>query len=384
MEIDPPYSLLAELTHACPMRCAYCSNPLELQSQEKELTTSEWTRVIGEASEIGILQLHLSGGEPLIRHDLEEIVRAASNAGLYTNLITSGIALSDKRLKALKSAGLNSVQISVQDSNAAVMKQVTGIDALSIKLEACAVVKKSDLPLCVNVVLHRLNIERAEEMVRQAVNAGASRIELANVQYYGWAFLNRSYLIPSREQFGELKVAVSNVRRRYPGVEILLVLPDYYEEFPKPCMGGWGRLHLTVDPIGLVLPCPSARVIANLNCPTVHERSLKDIWFDSEAFNAFRGKSWMQEPCRTCERQDIDFGGCRCQAFIYTGDARATDPVCKFSDRRADIDRAVLGAQEASAPNLRSNLVVNPHTKPDQFRYRDRIHHAGGVSDCPQ
>lgn len=383
MEIDPPYSLLAELTHACPMRCAYCSNPLELQSQEKELTTSEWTRVIGEAFEIGILQLHLSGGEPLIRDDLEEIVRAASKAGLYTNLITSGIALSEKRLQALKSAGLNSVQISVQDSNAEIMKQVTGIDALSVKLEACTVVKKSDLPLCVNVVLHRQNIERAEEMVQQAVNAGASRIELANVQYYGWAFLNRSYLIPSREQVGELKVAVSNVRRRYPGVEILLVLLDYYEEFPKPCMGGWGRLYLTVDPIGLVLPCPAARVIASLNFPTVRDRSLKDIWFDSEAFNAFRGKSWMQEPCRTCERQDIDFGGCRCQAFIYTGDARATDPVCKFSDRRTDIDRGVLGAQDGSAPTMRSNVGVSPGTKPDQFRYRDRIHHAGGVSDYP-
>ena len=353
MEIDPPYSLLAELTHACPLRCAYCSNPTDLRELNTELATGEWLRIIKEAAEIGVLQIHFSGGEPLIRKDLEQIVLEASQKGLYTNLITSGIPLTAKRMRRLADSGLNTVQISIQDNDDNSMKEVVGVRALSAKLSACAMVNECGLPLSINIVLHRQNIVRFEEMVVQAVNAGATRIELAHVQFYGWAFLNRNYLIPTAEQVQDVRIGVVRLRKQYPKVEIILVISDYFEEFPKPCMGGWGRRHMTIDPAGVVLPCPAARVIDKLSFPSVDHFSLRDIWFDSDAFNAFRGKAWMLEPCRSCEKQDIDHGGCRCQAFMYTGDARSTDPVCKFSEHRKTLDQIHSLAEDDASPILR-------------------------------
>ena len=352
--IEPPYSLLAELTHACPLQCAYCSNPIDLRERNLELSTDEWKRTIVQASEIGVLQIHFSGGEPLIRQDLEDLVSTAKQAGLYSNLITSGISLTRQRMQKLVDAGINSIQISIQDSENEAMAEVIGMKALPMKLQACSIVKETDIPLTVNIVLHRQNIDRLEAMVMQAINTGASRIEIANTQYYGWAFLNRSYLIPTMEQTDQAKDTVARVRSKHPTTEIIYVLCDYLQDLPKPCMGGWGSLHLTVDPSGVTLPCPAARVIKTLEFPSVRTSSLVDIWFQSNAFNAFRGDAWMQEPCQSCERKDIDHGGCRCQSFMYTGDARSADPVCKFSEHRHRVDEIISVTGSELTPILRT------------------------------
>ncbi len=352
--VNPPYSLLAELTHACPLQCAYCSNPIDLRKRDSELSTNDWKRVIFQAAEIGILQIHFSGGEPLIRQDLEELVSTANQRGLYSNLITSGISLTRKRMQALAEAGLNSVQISVQDSDDNAMSEIVGMKALQSKLDACTIVNEAHLPLTLNIVLHRQNIERLEQMVSQAVNSGAGRVEIANVQYYGWAFLNRNYLLPTRQQESTARDVVAKLRLKHSNIEIIYVLCDYLQELPKPCMGGWGRLHLTIDPAGVALPCPAARVIESLELPSVCRFTLTEIWFDSNAFNAFRGNAWMPEPCHSCDRKDIDYGGCRCQSFIYTGDAQSADPVCKFSDARLQIDQVISNGNKQQPPSLRT------------------------------
>lgn len=352
--VDPPYSLLAELTHACPLQCAYCSNPVDLRARFEELSTNEWKSIIAQAARMGVLQIHFSGGEPLIRKDLEELVYTATQVGLYSNLITSGISLTRQRMGTLAAAGIKAVQISVQDIDNNSMEEIIGLKALQGKLDACAYVRESDLPLTVNVVLHRHNIERLEAMVLQAVHAGASRVELANVQYYGWAFKNRSYLIPSKQQISEAQSAVSTLRIKNANVEIIYVHCDYLQEEPKPCMNGWGRRHLTIDPSGVALPCPAAAIIKTLDFPSARVLPLAEIWSSSEAFNAFRGNDWMQEPCRSCDRKNIDHGGCRCQAFIYTGDARSTDPVCKFSEIRPQIDEICSDTKRSLKPVLRT------------------------------
>jgi PqqA peptide cyclase len=352
--VDPPYSLLAELTHACPLQCAYCSNPVDLRGRELELTTDEWKKAIVQAAKIGILQIHFSGGEPLIRQDLEELVSVAKQVGIYSNLITSGISLTHQRMQALVKAGINSVQISVQDSDNDAMFEVIGMKALSAKLDACSIVKEANIPLTINIVLHRQNIDRLEQMVLQAINTGASRVEIANAQYYGWAFLNRSYLIPTVKQAVHAKELITKLRTKHPSIEIIYVLCDYLQDLPKPCMGGWGSLHLTIDPAGIALPCPAARVIKSLEFPSVRTTSLLDIWFHSNAFNAFRGNSWMLEPCQSCERKDLDHGGCRCQSFMYTGEARLADPVCKYSEDRYQVDEAIsnTGRGEPCSPSM--------------------------------
>jgi PqqA peptide cyclase len=328
-----PLGLLAELTHRCPLGCPYCSNPLALDSRDSELDTPTWARVFTEAAALGVLQVHLSGGEPGARRDLVDITAAARSAGLYTNLITSAVGITANTLQKLKEAGLDHVQISIQDSEPDNADRIAGYQgAFARKHALAAEVVRLKIPLTVNAVMHRANIDRIEEMVALAMNLGASRVEIAHAQYYGWALKNRAVLMPSAEQVERAAAAVEALRARHRGeIVIDAVVPDYYARLPKPCVGGWGRRSLNVTPAGKVLPCHAAESITGLEFWSVRDHSLADIWANSPAFNAFRGTEWMAEPCRTCARRDIDFGGCRCQAFALTGDARATDPVCHLA-----------------------------------------------------
>ena len=345
-----PLGLLAELTHRCPLGCPYCSNPLALDPRGSELDTHTWARVFAEAAALGVLQVHLSGGEPGARRDLVAITAAAHSAGLYTNLITSAVGVTAKTLRELGEAGLDHVQISIQDSERASADHIAGYEgAFARKRALAAEVVRLKIPLTVNVVVHRANIDRIEDMVALALALGARRVEIAHVQYYGWAMQNRAALMPSAEQVTRAAAAVEELRARHHGeIVIDAVVPDYYARLPKPCVGGWGRRSLNVTPGGKVLPCHAAESIPGLEFWSVRDRSLADIWANSPAFNAFRGTAWMQEPCRSCARRDIDFGGCRCQAFALTGDARATDPVCHLSPRREEV--AALAALQHDVP----------------------------------
>jgi pyrroloquinoline quinone biosynthesis protein E len=333
--VHAPLGLLAELTHRCPLGCPYCSNPLALDRRDDELDALTWARVFNEAAALGVLQVHLSGGEPAARRDLPDIVRAARDAGLYSNLITSGVGLTPQTLAALADAGLDHVQVSMQDSEESSADRIAGYEGASARKRAIAgEVVRLGLPLTVNMVVHRANIERIEPMVKLALSLGATRVEIAHVQYYGWAMKNRTALMPSRAQVDEAVRQVEMLRSRLHGrIVIDAIVPDYYARFPKPCVGGWGRRSLNVTPAGKALPCHAAEVIPGLEFWTVREHSLGEIWRNSPAFNAFRGEAWMQEPCRSCARRDQDYGGCRCQAFLIAGDARATDPVCHLSPR---------------------------------------------------
>jgi PqqA peptide cyclase len=337
--LPKPLGLLAELTHRCPLRCPYCSNPLALDRREDELDTATWARVFKEASAMGVLQIHLSGGEPAARRDLVELAAAAYAAGLYTNLITSGVGVTAVRLDQLKEAGLDHVQISIQDSIPSSADRIAGYEgAFTRKLELARDVVDRKLLLTVNAVIHRANIERISDMVELALSLGAGRVEIAHVQYYGWALTNRASLLPTREQVDRALALVEELRTRHHGrIVIDAALPDYYARYPKPCVGGWGRRSLNVTPSGKVLPCHAAESIPNLEFWSVRDHPLADIWERSPAFNAFRGNAWMKEPCVNCPRRDLDYGGCRCQAFAITGDAAATDPVCHLAPDRARL-----------------------------------------------
>ncbi|HXX04479.1 MAG TPA: pyrroloquinoline quinone biosynthesis protein PqqE [Xanthobacteraceae bacterium] len=328
-----PLGLLAELTHRCPLGCPYCSNPLALDPRRSELDTQTWARVFNEAAGLGVLQVHLSGGEPGARRDLVAITAAAHAAGLYTNLITSAVGITLATLRQLAEAGLDHVQISIQDSEPTSADRIAGYEgAFARKRALAAEVVCLKIPLTINAVMHRANIGRLEDMVTLALSLGAGRVEIAHAQYYGWALKNRSALMPSAEQVRRAAAAVEELRARHHNeIVIDAVVPDYYARLPKPCVGGWGRRSLNVTPSGKVLPCHAAESIPGLEFWSVREHSLADIWANSPAFNAFRGTAWMQEPCRSCARRDVDFGGCRCQAFALTGDARATDPVCHLA-----------------------------------------------------
>jgi pyrroloquinoline quinone biosynthesis protein E len=350
--LHSPLGLLAELTHRCPLGCPYCSNPLELESRSGELDTAAWARVFQEAAGLGVLQVHLSGGEPGARRDLVEIHAAAHAAGLYANLITSGVGLTPKTLGALADAGLDHVQISIQDSDTESADRIAGYDgAFARKRALAAEVIRHGLPLTVNAVMHRANIDHIGAMVALALELGATRVEIAHVQYYGWALKNRAALMPTSEQVERATGVVEELRKRHHGrIVIDAVVPDYYARYPKPCVGGWGRRSLNVTPSGLVLPCHAAQSIAGLDFWSVRDHSLAEIWASSPAFNAFRGDDWMQAPCRTCPRKHEDFGGCRCQAYALTGDARATDPVCHLSPQHALVGQlASLQADNAYA-----------------------------------
>jgi pyrroloquinoline quinone biosynthesis protein E len=352
--LPKPIGLLAELTHRCPLGCPYCSNPLALDQREDELDTATWARVFEEAAALGVLQVHLSGGEPGARRDLVEIAASAREAGLYTNLITSGVGINTRTMRDLWEAGLDHVQVSIQDADAVSADHIAGYrGGFQRKHALAAEAVRLGLPLTVNVVVHRANIGRIAEMVELALGLKAARVEIAHVQYYGWALKNRSALMPTREQVERAVEQVEELRRRHQGrIVIDAVVPDYYARFPKPCVGGWGRRSLNVTPAGKVLPCHAAESIPGLEFWNVREHSLADIWAASPAFNAFRGTAFLPEPCASCERREIDFGGCRCQAFLLTGDARATDPVCHLSPAHARVTE-LAAMQEDTAYSYR-------------------------------
>jgi PqqA peptide cyclase len=348
--LHSPLGLLAELTHRCPLGCPYCSNPLALDPRTDELDTQTWARVFHEAAGLGVLQVHLSGGEPGARRDLIEITAAAHAAGLYTNLITSAVGITADTLRKLADTGLDHVQISIQDSEPVSADRIAGYDgAFARKRALAAEVVRLKVPLTVNAVMHRANIDHLDDMVALALSLGASRVEIAHAQYYGWALKNRAALMPTAEQVKRAAVAVEQLRQKHHGeIVIDAVVPDYHARLPKPCVGGWGRRSLNVTPSGKVLPCHAAETIPGLEFWSVRDHALADIWANSPAFNAFRGTAWMKEPCASCARRDIDFGGCRCQAFALTGDARATDPVCHLAPTHEQV--AALAAVQTDAP----------------------------------
>jgi pyrroloquinoline quinone biosynthesis protein E len=347
MDMSPPLGLLAELTHRCPLHCPYCSNPLELTRSAEELTTSEWLSVLEQARDLGVLQVHLSGGEPLVRRDLPTLAARAAGLGCYVNLVTSGLGLTEARMAALAEAGVAHVQLSVQGADPALADRIAGVRAHDRKLAAAEVIKRAGLPLTVNVVLHRANHHQVGELVELAERLGADRLELANAQYYGWGLANRAALMPAPEQLAAAEPVVRQAKERLRGrMEIVYVVSDHYEPYPKPCMYGWGARQLTVAPNGDVLPCPAASAITTLHLDNVRDRTLSEIWYGSEAFNAYRGEGWMRAPCRDCPRRTVDFGGCRCQAFLLTGDAAATDPVCTLSPDRPMVDAILAGPPE--------------------------------------
>ena len=344
--IGPPASLLAEVTHRCPLHCLYCSNPLELTRREAELPTETWLRVLEEAADLGVLQVHLSGGEPLVRADLHALVERAARLQMYVNLITSGVGLSRTRTQSLRDAGLGAVQLSLQAADGEVSRLIAGGEFREQKMAAARHVREAGLSLGVNVVLHRHNLSQVTALLDLATALGAERVELANAQYYGWALRNRTHLLPTREMLRKADDDVAQYRRRSGvAMEILWIVPDYYAEFPKPCMNGWGRMFLTIAPDGRALPCPVASVLPGLEFPAVTSQTLRSIWYDSPAFNRFRGFDWMPDPCRSCPRRFEDFGGCRCQAYLLTGEVAVTDPVCVYSPHHALVADAV-GAVE--------------------------------------
>src|SRR5437016_5981939 len=368
MTAPRPYALLAELTYRCPLHCPYCSNPTRARN-DGELTTNEWRRVLREATELGVLQVGFSGGEPLVRRDLAELVRGAREARLYTNLITSGVGLDESRASELREVGLDSVQLSFQSDDVDLADEIAGTRAHQRKLAAASFIRAAGIPLSLNFVIHRRNIDRLPQMIDLAEAVGAERVELANVQFYGWAFLNRAALLPTREQVNRAREVATTAKARLAGkIDIFYVLPDYYETRPKPCLNGWGQRYLTVNPIGDVLPCPTASsAIPDLRFENVRARSLDWIWRLSESFNRFRGTEWMPEPCRSCPQREIDFGGCRCQAALLTGNAANTDPVCTLSANRAKVD-AMLPAVNSASDHARDwTYRVNPRTSSFSF-----------------
>lgn len=328
-----PLAVLAELTHRCPLQCPYCSNPVELETSRAELTTAEWCRVLGEMAELGVLQIHFSGGEPLVRKDLEQMVAHATEVGLYSNLITSAVMLTRERLSRLYDAGLSHVQISFQGAESTVADRVGGFaKGHAKKLEAARWTRELGLPLTVNAVMHRQNLHQLAGIIEMSVELGADRLEVANVQYYGWALKNRAALMPTRAQLEETTRIVEEAQARLQGVlAIDYVMPDYYALRPKQCMGGWGRQFFNISPSGKVLPCHAAETITGLEFASVRDHSLEWIWHNAEALNRYRGTDWMPEPCKSCDFKEVDFGGCRCQAFALTGNAANADPACAKS-----------------------------------------------------
>jgi pyrroloquinoline quinone biosynthesis protein E len=346
----PPLWLLAELTYRCPLHCAFCSNPVDYTRYRDELGTAEWIRVFREARALGAVQLGFSGGEPLLREDLEELVAAAHELGFYTNLITSGVGLTPQRAAALRQAGLDHIQLSFQDSSRELNDFLSSTRTFDLKQRVARTIKSLGYPMVLNCVMHRYNLPHVGRIIEMAEAMEADFLELANVQYYGWAWRNRELLMPSRAALAAAEALVDAQRPRLEGrMRILWVVPDYAEGRPKPCMAGWGSVFLVVAPDGVALPCHSARMLPGLDFPSVRTHSVRDIWSDSPAFNAYRGTDWMSDTCRSCEERDKDHGGCRCQAFLLAGDAAATDPVCPKSPRHAEVEALVAAAAQDTA-----------------------------------
>jgi pyrroloquinoline quinone biosynthesis protein E len=354
-----PLALIAEVTHRCPLHCVYCSNPLQMIAASQELGTEDWLRVFHEAAAMKLLHLHLTGGEPLARTDLTELISGGHATGLYTNLITSGIGLTEPRLAALIDAGLDHIQLSFQDSREDSANWIAGTRAHAHKLELARMIRQHKIAFTVNLVVHRQNLDRLEEMIALIETIAPDRMEIAHTQYYGWALENRAALMPTREQIENSVKVIDTARKRLEGrIRVDSVTPDYYARYPKACMGGWGRRLVLIDPAGRALPCHAAGVIPDLQFDNVREHSLQWIWRESPAFRKFRGESWMQEPCRTCERRTDDFGGCRCQALLLTGDAAATDPVCSLAPTHHFVEATLLQMNTERLPVTKPGNVL--------------------------
>jgi pyrroloquinoline quinone biosynthesis protein E len=363
-ELSNPLALIAELTHRCPLHCVYCSNPLEMQSRANELSTDTWSRVFKEAAAAGVLQADFTGGEPLARTDILDLVRAARAAGLYVNLITSGLPVDEAKLAALVEAGLDHIQLSFQGVREEIAKEISGTRSHGQKLLVLEWLKRYRVAVTLNFVIHRRNMDQLEEMVALAESSSATRVEFANVQYYGWAFANRENLLPTREQLDHCLEFFKRAQERLKGkIRIEFVVPDYYARFPKPCMGGWGRKLMLITPSGDALPCHAAKVIPGLTFENVKNHSLSQIWEHSAAFQKFRGEAWMQEPCKSCDRREQDFGGCRCQAMLLAGDPAATDPVCSLAPLRTKVDAILAAVTQPSTPNAisKSSWLYRPN-----------------------
>ena len=355
----PPLWLLLELTYRCPLHCVFCYNPTEFARTGPELPTEDWLRVLREARALGAVQLGLSGGEPLEREDLETVVAEAHRLGYYINLITSGVGLTAPRIAALKAGGLDHIQLSFQDSTRELNDFLSSTRTFELKARVAALIRAHDYPMVLNVVLHRLNIDHVGEILEMAERLGAQYVELANTQYYGWAWLNRQQLLPSRAQLERAEAVTQRFRERVAGrIQVYFVVPDYFERRPKACMGGLGSVFLGIAPDGIAMPCHAARMLPGLDLPNVRSADIRTIWYDSPAFNRFRGEAWMKEPCRSCPERTHDFGGCRCQAYLLTGDATNTDPVCDLSPHHQLVTDAVARAERDAASTARAEQVL--------------------------
>ena len=372
--IPSPLALIAEVTHRCPLHCVYCSNPLQLTATESELSTADWTSVFQQAGKLGMLHAHFTGGEPLARTDLTELIAAARAAGLYTNLITSGIGLNDPRLQALIDAGLDHIQISFQDSREDAANWIAGAKAHAYKIELSRAIRKHKIAFTVNLVVHRQNLDHLQEMIAFIEQLSPERVEIAHTQYYGWALANRAALMPTRAQLDKAVAIIAEAEQRLAGeIRIDSVVPDYYAKYPKACMGGWGKRLMLINPSGKVLPCHAAEVLPGLSFENVREKTLEWIWRDSSSFRRFRAEDWMQEPCRTCDRCSEDFGGCRCQAFLLTGDQNVTDPVCSLAPAHHLVETAVRDANASAAehqPTASSSFVQLQKLNTQLWSYR--------------
>jgi len=350
-KIGRPLWLLAELTYRCPLHCVYCSNPVEYSRYRAELSTDSWVRILREGRELGFVQLGFSGGEPLARQDLEVLVGEAHSLGYYTNLITSGAGLNESRIAELRKVGLDHIQLSFQDSTRELNDFLSHTRTFELKNRIARLIKLQGYPMVLNVVLHRQNLDHIEQILSMAEQLGAEYIELANTQYYGWAFLNREHLLPLPEQLAHAEEVTRRFRERVGSqIKVYFVVPDYYEQRPKPCMNGWGSVFMVITPDGMALPCQVARRLPGLEFPHVQQHTLRWIWYDSPAFQRFRGFDWMREPCRSCPERFKDYGGCRCQAYLLTGDPANTDPVCEFSPMHHKVAEAVERARRRSKP----------------------------------
>jgi len=356
-----PLALIAEVTHRCPLHCVYCSNPLQMAGTTSELSTSEWQSIFGQAGKLGMLHAHFTGGEPLARQDLTELIASARAAGLYTNLITSGIGLNEQRLQALVAAGLDHIQVSFQDSREKAANWIAGAKAHAHKIELARAIRRHKVAFTVNLVVHRQNLDHLEEMIAFIEQMNPERIEIAHTQYYGWALMNRAALLPTRAQLEKAVEVVAEAEKRLAGrIRIDSVVPDYYAKYPKACMGGWGQRLMLINPAGKVLPCHAAEVIPGLEFENAREKTLEWIWQESASFRRFRGEDWMPQPCRSCERRTEDFGGCRCQALLLTGDPTATDPACSLAPKHHIVEGALLevNSEDAVAGPLPASSFV--------------------------
>ncbi|MBB5500833.1 pyrroloquinoline quinone biosynthesis protein PqqE [Paraburkholderia sp. MM5384-R2] len=357
--VPPPLWLLAELTYRCPLHCAFCYNPLDYTDHNRELTTGQWLDVLREARALGAVQLGFSGGEPLVREDVEVLVEEAHRLGFYTNLITSGVGLTDQRLGDLKAAGLDHIQLSFQDSTQQLNDFLSSTRTFELKQRVAVALKRHGFPMVMNCVLHRYNLPHVDKIIEMALALGAEYLELANTQFYGWARENQAQLMPTQQQLEEAEAVVARYRRTHgERCKIFFVVPDYFERRPKRCMNGWGAVFLGVAPDGAALPCHAARGLPGLTLPNVKDMPLREIWYDSDAFNRFRGLQWMKEPCRSCDEKEHDLGGCRCQAFLLTGDPANADPVCDKSPFHDTVVKIVRRAASGSASETEATAAA--------------------------